>query len=225
MNDDELDRAFLDLAGSKEYDRLLAQMRTKWSGVPREDVRHFIQGACEEVVRRVKAGGTITNLPGMIRTIADRALGKYWSELQESHDVEEAMARLASYGHLWRHDEETVARVERAAEYVRSLVPKLDNENWQRTVVAILDAAAEGRQAENKDLAEVLGAKPDTVGKWKERAIKRLAGILREEGYESLEALLAPAAEDDEDDGDGDEPYDEEPDDEEPNDDEEYDDE
>lgn len=209
MNDDELDQAFLDLAEG-EYDRLLAQMRTKWSGVPREDVRHFIQEACEEVVRRVKAGGTITNLPGMIRTIADRALGKYWAELQESHDVERAMGRLASYGLLWRHDEETVTRVQRAAAYVRSLVPKLDNENWQRTIVAILDAAVEGRQAENKDLGEVLGAKPDTVGKWKERAIRRLVAILREEGYESLEALLAPPPKDEDDD-----PYEEESDDDE----------
>lgn len=209
MTDDELDQAFLDLAGTGEYDKLLGQMRTKWSGVPREEVRHFIQEACEEVVRRAKAGQKITNLPGLIRTVSDRMLGKYWNELQEARDVEKAMSRLATYGLLWQHDEETVIRVRRAADYVRTLVPKLDNDNWRRTILAMLDAAVEGQQAENKDLAEVLGAKPDTVGKWKERAISRLAVILREEGYDSLDALLNPptAADDEVDDQTDDEEY------------------
>lgn len=211
MTDDELDQAFLDLAESGEYDKLLRQMRAKWGRIPRGEVRHFIQEACEEVVRRAKNGQNITNLPGLMRTIADRALGKYWDELQETQDAQHAMERLASHGLLWRHDEEAVARVHRAADFVRSFVPRLDNQNWQRTINAILDAATEGRQVENKDLAEVLGAKPDTVGKWKERAIGRLAVILREEGYESLETLLNPPAPDNpKDDSNGEDPDDEE---------------
>lgn len=209
MTDDELDQAFLDLAESGEYDKLLRQMRSKWSRIPRGEVRHFIQEACEEVVRRAKDGQNITNLPGLMRTIADRALSKYWDELQGTRDAQDAIDRLAFQGLLWRHDEEAVARVQRAADFVRSLVPRLDNQNWQRTIYAILGAAVEGRQAENKDLAEVLGAKPDTVGKWKERAAARLAVILRAEGYDSLETLLHPPSPTDEDDSD-DEDFDDE---------------
>lgn len=201
MTDGELDKAFIDLAESGEYDKLLRQMRAKWSRIPRDEVRHFIQEACEEVVRRSKNGQNVTNLPGLMRTIADRAMSKYWDELTETRDAAAAMERLANHGLLWRHDEEAVARVQRAAYFVRSLVSRLDNQNWQRTIYAILDAAVEGRQAENKDLAEVLGAKPDTVAKWKERAAGRLAAILREEGYDSLETLLSlPSPIDDEDD-------------------------
>lgn len=192
MTEDELDQAFLDLADCGEYDRILSQLRTKWSGIAREEVRHFVQDASEEVVRRVKAGQAVTNLPGLIRTIADRLLGKYWEELREAKDAQRAMDRLAAQGVLWRHDEEAVERIQRTADYVRTLVPKLDNENWRRTIYAVLEATSEGRQADNKTLAELLGAKPDTVGKWKERAIARLVVIVREEGHESLEAVLNP---------------------------------
>lgn len=192
MTEDELDQAFFDLADCGEYDRILSQMRTRWSGIAREEVRHFVQDACEEVVRRIKAGQAVTNLPGLIRTIADRLLGKYWEELLEAKDAQRAMDRLAAQGVLWRHDEEAVERIQRTADYVRTLVPKLDNENWRRTIYAILEATSEGRQADNKTLAEFLGAKPDTVGKWKERAIARLVLIVREEGHDSLEAVLNP---------------------------------
>lgn len=192
MTDDELDQAFYDLTQGGDYDKILRQMRAKWDGIPREEVLHFIQDASEEVVRRVKAGQSVINLPGLIRTVADRLLGKYWSELQDAKDARRAMDRLAARGVLWRHDEEAVERIQRAADYVRRLVPKLDNENWRRTIYAILDATTEGRQADNKALAELLDAKPDTIGKWKERAIARLAVIVREEGYESLEAVLNP---------------------------------
>lgn len=211
MTGGELDQAFFDLAESGEYDKLLRQMRAKWSRIPRDEVRHFIQEACEEIVRRAKAGQNITNLPGLMRTIADRALSKYWDELTETRDAEAAMERFASQGLLWRHDEEAVEGVQRAADFVRSLVPRLDNQNWQRTIYAILDAAVEGSQAENKDLAGVLGAKPDTVGKWKERAAGRLAAILREEGYDSLETLLSPPSLiDEEDEFDNEDPDEEE---------------
>lgn len=193
MTDDELDHEFVRLAETGEYDKLLRQMRAKWSGIPRDEVRHFIQDACAEVVRRAKDGQRINNLPGLLRTIADRSLGRYWEELQDTKDAQRAMDRLAAHGLLWRHDEEAVARVKRAADYVRTLVPKLDNENWRRTIYAILDAASEGRQAENKDLADVLDAKPDTVGKWKERAVGRLTGLLREQGYDSIDSLLLPS--------------------------------
>jgi hypothetical protein len=192
MTEDELDQAFFDLADCGEYDRILSQMRTKWSGIAREEVRHFVQDASEEVVRRIKAGQAVTNLPGLIRTIADRLLGKYWEELRAAKDAQRAMDRLAAQGVLWRHDEKAVERIQRTADYVRTLVPKLDNENWRRTIYAILEATSEGRQADNKTLAELLGAKPDTVGKWKERAIARLVVIVREEGHESLETVLNP---------------------------------
>lgn len=192
MSEDELEQAYFDLVQDGDYDRLLSQLHSKWPRVPREDVCQFIQDASEEVVRRVKAGQSVTNLAGLIRTIADRLLRKYWDELQETRDAVEAMKRLAAHGALYRHDEESVARIQRAVEYVRSLLPKLDNENWQRTIEAMLDATVDGRQVENKDLAQLMGAKPDTVGKWKERAIARLALIVREEGYDSLQTVLHP---------------------------------
>lgn len=210
MTEDELDQAFFDLADGGEYDRILSQMRTKWSGIAREEVRHFVQDASEEVVRRIKAGQTVTNLPGLIRTIADRLLGKYWEELRAAKDAQRAMDRLAAQGVLWRHDEKAVERIQRTADYVRTLVPKLDNENWRRTIYAILEATSEGRQADNMTLAELLGAKPDTVGKWKERAIARLVVIVREEGHESLEAVLDPPSPTTDDQADYDESEDDE---------------
>ncbi|MEU1958467.1 hypothetical protein [Nocardia sp. NPDC019304] len=195
MTDDELDQEFYDLAESGEYDRILRQMRFKWSRVPREEVCHFVQDASEEVVRRVKAGQSVTNLPGLIRTIADRLLAKYWADLERAEEAQQTIGRLAAHGVLWRHDEETVERIQRTADYLRTLVHKLDNENHQRVINAILDATADGRQAENKDLADVLGCKADTAGKWKERAIVRLATIVRDEGYGPLELSLTPATE------------------------------
>lgn len=193
MTYDELEQAFIHLVETKEYDKILQQLTYKWDGsVDREDVIQFVQDASAEVVRRVKAGGAVTNLAGLIRTIATRNISKYCDELEQARDAHQAMERLAAQGALWRHDEEHQAGLQRAAEYVRGLLPKLDNDSHRRTIAAILDAATEGRQAENKDLAEVLGAKADTVGKWKQRAIDRLAEIVRDEGYGSLGAAIFP---------------------------------
>lgn len=210
MTEDDLQQAFFVLTEKGEFDRLLSQMRTKWNSIPREEVRQCIQDASEEVVRRAKTGQSVTNFGGLLRTITDRMLGKLWNEMRDARDAQAAMERLAAQGVLWRHDSESIDRIKRAADYVRSLLPKLDNLNWQRTIGAILDATVEGRQAENKDLATVLDAKPDTVGKWKERASARLAEIVRQEGYGSLDVLLnSPAVENEEED-DEDHDYDEE---------------
>lgn len=191
VTEEELEAAFIELIENRGFDRILGVLRAQWERVPRETILNIVHDAATEVVRRHRDGQVITNVPGLITTIARRALGKDWAAVQEAETAQSAIELQVMYPEVWRHDEERVARMQRAAAYVRTLVPKLDNENHRRTIYALLDAAEEGRQMQNKDLAELLGCSPDTAGKWKERAPERLLPILREAGFDTFDQLLA----------------------------------
>jgi hypothetical protein len=193
VTEDELEAAFLELVEKRGFDRILGLLRTQWERVPRETILNVVHDAATEVVRRHRDGQVVTNVPGLVTTIARRTLSKVWATMQEAEEAEAAVELQTKYPEVWQHDEERVVQVKRAAAFVRTLVPKLDNENHRRTIYAILDAAEEGRQLQNKDLAEQLGCAADTAGKWKERAPERLLPILREAGFETLDDLLARA--------------------------------
>lgn len=190
MTKDELDAAFLGLVESGEFDRILRNLRNAWDRVPRETVLDVVQEAATEVVRRHQDGQIFTNLAGLITTIARRNLIKVWEVIQEAEDVQSALKLRAKYPDAWRHDEERAERIERAAGFVRTLLPGLDNENYRLTLSAILDAAQQGKQLMPKDLAEQLDCSPNTASKWMERAPQRLLPVLTEAGFDTLDGLL-----------------------------------
>lgn len=190
MTDDELDQEFLRLAETGEADRILRGLRNRYDRVPRDVVLEVYRDATVEAVRRHKRGQTITNLAGLLTTIAKRRLQEVWEAIQEAEATQSLFELRARHPDVWEHDEEHVARVERAARFVRSLVPDLDNENYRRTLVTLLDAAQAGMQLENKELADVLGCAPNTAGMWKFRAFQRLRRLLEETGIVTWEHLL-----------------------------------
>lgn len=190
MTEDSLEAAFFELIEDGGLDRILRRLRMQWERIHRETILNVIRDAATEVVRRHREGQVVTNVPGLVTTIASRTLGKVWAAMQEAEAAQSAVELQTLYPEVWQHDEERVVKVKRAAAFVRTLVPNLDNENHRRTIYALLDAAEEGRQLQNKDLAERLGCSPDTAGKWKERAPARLLPILRDAGFDTLDQLL-----------------------------------
>jgi hypothetical protein len=190
VTNDELDKAFLALVEGGELDRILRQLRNKWDGVPRETVLNAVRDAASEVVRRAKSGQTIANLPGLIRTIAHRQLIRGWEDIEAADRAQGAIELQATHPEIWRHDETRVAKIERAADYVRTLVPKIESENYRATLYAMLDAAEEGDQLQPKQLAEQMACSPNTASKWMERAPLRLLPVMEDAGYTSFEELL-----------------------------------
>lgn len=190
MTDDELEQEFVRLAETGEVDRILRGLRNRYDRVPRDVVLEVYRDATVEVVRRHRRGQTITNLAGLLTTIAKRRLQDVWEAIQEAEMTQSLFELRARHPDVWEHDEEQVTRVERAARFVRSLVPGLDNENYRRTLVTLLDAAQAGIQLENKELADVLGCTPNTAGMWKLRAYQRLRRLLEEAGIVTWEDLI-----------------------------------
>lgn len=209
MTDDELEREFLRLAETGEVDRILRGLRNRYDRVPRDVVVDVYRDATVDVVRRHKRGQTITNLAGLLTTIAQRKLQAVWRAIQDAEESKSLLELRARHAEAFEHDEEREAKVERAAHFIRGLVPRLDNENYRRTLVTLLDAAQAGIQLENKELADILGCAPNTAGMWKLRAFQRLRPLLEEAGIVAWEQLVdmlpLPEDEDDYDDATDDE--------------------
>jgi DNA-directed RNA polymerase specialized sigma24 family protein len=187
VTDDELDKAFLNLTETGELDKIFAQLRTAWDGLPREVVREALGDAMAEVVRQQRVGVNITNLPGLLQTVARRRLSKIW-EATKRDDA--ALDQLAGSLRAEAFDPERADKARRAVDYVRTLIPKVDNENYQRTLIEMLDAVVARRQLTPKDLAQTLGCTANTASKWLVRAPDRLLVVLQEAGYDTLDSLL-----------------------------------
>lgn len=199
VSEDDLNAAFLRLVEGGEFDRILRTLRNQWDRVPRETILNTVRDAATEVVRRHHDGQTIDNVAALVTTIARRKLIKIWEAIQEGKAAESALELRAKYPDGWQHDEERIVKVKRAADYVRTLIPKVDNEKYRRTLYEMLDAAEQGRQLMPKDLAEKLGCSPNTASKQMERAPARLLPILKEAGFDSLDALLEMPSQADDD--------------------------
>jgi hypothetical protein len=85
---EELEAEFVRLAGEGELDKIQRILRSRRDQVPRDVVAEIVQDACLEVVRRQQAGGRITNLAGLIMTIASRALEKTWVAMADGFEVD-----------------------------------------------------------------------------------------------------------------------------------------
>jgi len=196
---EELEREFLRLAETGEVDRILRGLRSRYWRIPRADVVDAYGDAVVEVVRRWKSGQTITNLPGLLTTVARRRLAVISRLAHEEEDIRTLLEIGAR--EPWEHNEERQTKIERGVLYIKALLPRLDNDNYRRTLVTILDAAKDGVQLENKELGSILGCAPNTAGMWRLRALQRLLPLLKETGIVSMEDLLEmlPVSDNDED--------------------------
>lgn len=201
MTDDELDEEFLRLAETGEVDRILRGLRNRYTRVPRDVVVEVYRDATVDAVLRHKRGQAITNLAGLLTTIAQRKLRAVWLAMQEAEEGQPLLELRVQHLEAFGHDEEHASKVERAARFVRDLVPRLNNENYRRTLVTLLDAAQGGIQLENKELGDILGCAPNTAAMWKLRAYQRLRPLLQEAGIVTWEQLvdILPLPEDEDD--------------------------
>lgn len=191
MTPDELEAEFVRLAAVGELDKIQRILRSRRDKVPREVVREIVQEACLEVVRRQQAGGRITNVAGLLMTIAGRLLEKAWQQMQDGFEVDAAFARREREGGDWRHDDEWQTRIERATEYIYRVVANWPADNLRRTLLTIIDAAAEGMQLEPRDLDAQLGCARGTGRVWRDRALDRLRVQLERDGI-SWEEVTGP---------------------------------
>jgi len=199
---EELEAEFVRLTEIGELDKIQRVLRARRDKVPREVVREIVQEACLEVVRRQQVGGRITNVAGLVMTIAGRLLDKAWQQMLDGFEVDAAFARRQREGG-WRHNEEWQARVERAVEYVFKVVAGWPADNLRRTLMVIIDAAVEGVQLEARDLDAVLGCARGTGRIWRDRAYDRLRAQMEKDGmsWEEITGLLPEVDEHDQDDG------------------------
>lgn len=182
MTPEELELEFVTLAQSGELDKIQMYLRARRDKVPREVVREIVQEACLEVVRRQQDGGRITNVAGLITTIARRQQDKVWKEMLEGAEIDSALARREAEGGEWCHDDQWQAKVERATEYIFKVVAGWPTDNLRRTLLTIIDAAAQGVQLESRDLDRVLECAHGTGRVWRDRAFDRLRVQLEKDG-------------------------------------------
>ena len=203
LTPEELEAEFIRLTEAGELDKIQRVLRSRRDKVPREAVRDVVQEACLEVVRRQQAGGKITNAAGLIMTIAGRMLEQVWQQMVDGFEVDAILARRQREGGEWRHDDERQAQIARAIDYVFKVVANWPADNLRRTLLTIIDAAAQGEQLEPRDLDKLLGCARGTSWVWRNRAFDRLRVQLEKDGisWEEVTGLL-PEADEDEDDGD-----------------------
>ena len=201
---DELEAEFLRMAAAGELDKIQRMLRSRRDRVPREVVKDIVQEACLEVIRRQQAGGVITNVAGLIVTIGGRMLEKAWQKMLAGYEVDAAFARREREIGEWRHDEQRQAGIDRAVDYVFKAVANWPADNHRRTLLMIIEAAAEGVQLEARDLDERLGCARGTGRVWRDRAFDRLRAQLEREGvsWEEVTDLLPDTSGDDPGEGD-----------------------
>jgi hypothetical protein len=144
---------FIRLAEEGELDKIRRILRARRDQVPPDVVNEVVQEACLEVIDRQQAGGRITNVAGLIMTIAGRHLEKTWQRMLEGLEVDAAFARRQLEGGDCRHDDEWQAQIERATEYIFKVVAGWPADNVRRTLLTLIEAAAEGMQLEPRDSA------------------------------------------------------------------------
>ncbi len=204
MTPEDLEAEFVRLAAVGELDKIQMYLRSRRDKVPPEVVRDILQDACLEVVSRQQVGGRITNVAGLVTTIARRLLDKTWQQMVDGDEVDAALARRQREGGEWCHDDEWQARVERATEYVFRIVAGWPADNPRRTLMTIIDAAVDGVQLEARDLDELLGCAHGTGRVWRNRAFDRLRAQLEQDGisWEEITGPLPGIPDDHEDDDD-----------------------
>jgi hypothetical protein len=195
---EELEVEFVRLAAEGELDTIQRYLRARREKVPREVVREIVQEACQEVVRRQHEGGRITNVAGLVTTIARRMLDKAWQQMVDGFQVDVAFARREVEVGEWRHDDEWHARIERATRYVRQVVVGWPADSLRQTLMTIIDAAGQGVQLEARDLDALLGCARGTGRVWRDRAFDRLRVQLEKDGI-SWEEITGPLPEMNED--------------------------
>ena len=204
MTPEELEREFVKLAEKGEYDKILGQLRAKWSDtIPRDVVLEMLQEACGDVIDRQRRGQAITNVAGLLRTITDRRLYALWKSNDIVNDRDDAFEEIDSETGRWRHSEERHEQVARGVAFVKEALVAWPDNNYRRVLHVIIDAAAEGMQLEPKELGELLGVDRGTARVWRERAYARLAAQFEKQGisWEYVTGLVpAVEAQDDEED-------------------------
>jgi len=198
---EELDAEFVRLTQTGELDKIQMYLRARRDKIPREVVHEILQEACYEVIRRQQDGGAITNVAGLLTTIARRRLDKVWADMLEGAEVEAAFARRQAEVGDWRHDDEWQVRIERATEYIFKVVAGWPASNLRHTLLTIIDAAAQGVQLEARDLDRILECAPGTGRVWRDRAFARLRVQLEKDGisWEEVTGGLPGLDEDDAD--------------------------
>ncbi len=195
MTEEELEAAFTRLFESGEADKILSRLRSKFSGLPRDDVIEMFQEACLEVVQRRHAGQDTSNVAGLVHTIARNKLTDASRTRFSTQDADFDQLPLRG---TWQHDEEYQSKIERATKYVRDIVESWDSHNHRRTMLLMLDAAVDGILLQPKEMDELLGCARGTSGVWKSRALDRLRDQLADDGVLTWNELLELLPMDDE---------------------------
>jgi DNA-directed RNA polymerase specialized sigma24 family protein len=205
MTDDELEAAFIEQFGSGNIDKIRYSLAFRYPGVPKEEVDAAVQEACLAVVRRQKNGEDTSNVGGLVRQIARNKLFDLVAAAQQAQDSQYAVH--LRQGPEWGHHEEYEAGVERGIKYVRDIATGWDIDNYRRTILLLLDAAADGVFLMPKEIAEALGCSVSSAAKWREAGYARLRVQLAADSVMTMNELfeLLPLAEEPDDETDDDE--------------------
>lgn len=193
---------------------LVRRLQAKWPGLASSEIDMAVARAVDAAYEFISTGKKIFELVAFLWKIADRRAFDYHRlavrEIPTDPAILETM--VDPNGPEPGEDDESASddrrqeKIRRAVTIARKLLPRLGQENLQRVMALVIDAAEQGLvDLPNAHIADVLGLSLDAVKKSKSRGLQRLRRIAREEGLLDEATLTEintmgeePANEDDE---------------------------
>jgi DNA-directed RNA polymerase specialized sigma24 family protein len=170
---------------------LVRRLQSKWPGIASSEIDMAVAKAVDAAYEFIRTGKKVFQLVAFLWKVADRRAFDYHRsavrEIPTDPTILESVAdpNSAAPGadDEERAEDERQKKVERAVKIARSLLPRLGQENVQRVMSLVIDAAEQGLvDLPNAHIADVLGLSLDTVKKSKSRGLQRLKRLAREEG-------------------------------------------
>lgn len=172
-------------------DGLTRQIASKWRSLSLDEIGDIVAEAVDIIYVAIRSGKKVLNLVAYLWKTSDHKACDYYRIRQNqrfltSDDLERIPDQSSELEDDFDSSTQEVDWEEkrsRVIALVRSLLPRLGQQNIENVMAYILDALeADCVDISNKEIAEALGLSSDTVRQSKHRGFQRLERIVREEG-------------------------------------------
>lgn len=180
---------------SYALDGLTRRMRSKWHGIPADEIDFIVASAVDVLYEGVKDGEKILNIMAYLYKVVTNKAHQYYDVKRreaaavegfhylssQKQDSSEGSRRIST-----DEEEEELGYEERrtrACRLAKTLVPKLGQKNIQDVMMLIIEAVEVGRDdIPSTEIAEILALPAATVRQLRKRGFERLTQRAREAG-------------------------------------------
>jgi len=175
-------------------DGLTRQIASKWRSLSLDEIGDIVAEAVDILYVAIRTGKKVLKLVPYLWKTSDHKACDYHSRRQnQSSLTSDDLERIPDQSSEVEDELDSSTKKQdweekrsRVIALVRSLLPRLGQQNIQNVMAYILDALeADCLDISNKEIAEALGLSSDTVRQSKHRAFQRLERIVREESLAS----------------------------------------